>query len=235
MRVQARRGKRLVLAGASATLLVCVMPAVTSAALPGTVSNKTCVQINGCSTTLSTPSRVTAVAPGQVAPPPAPSSRFGIKVATAPTATVGTQSQSGQLIEKLDPGRGVSCRGYTERDPTTFVFKVLTATPFRITYVIVDRIANTTADGIQFCLAANFGFRTASGSPAAPTVLPDGTRGHVGLLPRCANPAAPPVAAGRPCVAHIESVKDKTSSTGVDVILRVRVPTRTGVDPWGSS
>ncbi len=235
MRVQTARGRRLATAGAAATLLICVMPAVTSAALPGTVSNKTCANINGCSTVLSTPQRVTSVGPGQVPPAPAPSSRFGITVATAPTATLGTQSHSGQLIEKLDPGRGVSCRGYKEKDSTTFVFKLLTATSLRITYVIADRITNTTANGIQFCMAANFAFRTASGAPAAATVLPDGTPGHVGLLPRCANPTLPPGLAGRPCVAHIATVKDENSSTGVDVILRVRVPTLTTGDPWGGS
>ncbi len=97
-----------------------------------------------------------------------------------------------QLIAKVDSGRGISCRGYQRRGtPRTFVFKLLTATPLTITYGIVDRITNTTAHGIQFCLAANFAFKTASGRPAATTVLPDGTRGHVGLLPRCVNPIAP--------------------------------------------
>ena len=115
------------------------------------------------------------------------------------------------------------------------MFKLLTATPRRITYVIVDRITNTTANGIQFCMAANFAFKTASGAPAAATVVPDGTHGHIGLLPRCAHPTLPPGLSGRPCVASISSVKDKNSSTGVDVILRVRVPTQTSGDPWGSS
>lgn len=235
MRVQVGRGKGLGLAGAAATLLICVTPAATGAAEPGTMSTKSCIQINGCSTAVSTPPRVTSPSPGGEAPPPLPSSRFGIKVATAPTATLGTQGQSGQLIEKVDPGRGVTCRGYTERDSTTFVFKLLTATSLRITYAIIDRITNTTANGIQFCLAANFAFRTASGAPAAATVLPDGTHGHVGLLPRCANPTLPPGLAGRPCVAKVATVKDKNSTTGVDVILRVRVPTLTTGDPWGGS
>lgn len=234
MRFRSRRGKRLLLAGTSVTLLICVMTAATSAAQPGTVS-KTCVQINGCNAVVSTPPRVTSPTPGAPAPPPSPSSRFGISVATAPTATLGTQNQSGQLIGKVDAGRGISCRGYKRRDSTTFVFKLLTATPRRITYVIVDRITNTTANGIQFCMAANFAFKTASGAPAAATVVPDGTHGHIGLLPRCAHPTLPPGLSGRPCVASISSVKDKNSSTGVDVILRVRVPTQTSGDPWGSS
>ena len=169
------------------------------------------------------------------APPPAPSSRFGITVATAPTATLGTQSQSGQLIANVDLGRGIRCRGYKPRDSTIFVFKLLTATPTRITYAIVDRITNTTAKGIRFCLAATFPFRTASGAPAPSTILPDGTQGHVGLLPRCAHPALPVGLTGRPCVARITTVKDKNSTTGVDVILRVRVPTLTAGDPWGGS
>ena len=234
MRVQARWGKRLRVAGAAATLLVFMIPAATRASEPGTVS-KTCVQINGCNAIVSTPPRVTAPSPGALAPPPPPSSRFGITVAAAPTATAGTQSQSGQLIGKVDSGRGISCRGYRTRDATTFVFKLLTATPLTITYGIVDRITNTTAHGIQFCLAANFAFKTASGRPAATTVLPDGTRGHVGLLPRCVNPTLPPGVSGRPCVARITSVKNKNSTTGVDVILRVRVPTETNGDPWGGS
>lgn len=235
MRLQSGRTKRLLVAGTSVTFLVFVVPAITRAATPGTVSSKTCVHINGCNAVVSTPPRVISPAPGAPAPPPSPSSRLGVTVAAAPTATLGAQSQSGQLIEKVDPGRGISCRGYKARDSTTFVFKLLTATPLRITYGIVDRITNTTADGIQFCLAANFAFETASGRPAATTVLPDGTHGHVGLLPRCVNRTLPPGASGRPCVARITSVKDKNSSTGVNVILRVRVPTLTNGDPWGGS
>lgn len=192
MRFRPKRGNLLLLAGTSVTLLICVTPAATSAAEPGTVSTKTCVHVNGCSTAVSTPPRFTSPAPGGLAPAPVPSSRFGITVATAPTVTLGTQNESGELIEKVDAGRGIGCRGYRPRDSTTFVFKLLTANPLRVTYAIVDRITNTTARGIQFCLAANFAFRTASGRPAARTLLPDGKRGHVGLLPRCVNPSLHP-------------------------------------------
>jgi hypothetical protein len=233
MQLQPARAKRLGLVSAAATLMICLIPA-TSAAQSGGVS-KNCAQISGCTAVVLTPPTVGAGGPGVQAPPPAPSSRFGLTVATAPTAAPGTQSQSGQLIAKVDVGRGVRCRGYKPRDSTIFVFKLLTATPTRITYAIDDRITNTTADGIQFCLAANFAFRTASGAPAPSTVLPDGTHGHAGLLPRCAHPALPPGLAGRPCVARIATVNDKNSTTGVDVILSVRVPTLTPGDPWGGS
>jgi hypothetical protein len=209
------------------------MPAVTGAAQPGTV-HKTCVHVNGCTTVVSGPPPTTSVGPGEPAPQQLPSSKFGVAVNGAPTATAGAQSQPGTLVAKLDPGRGVTCKGYTERDPTTFVFKVMVATAFRVTYVITDRITNTTADGIQFCMAANFPFMTASGAPAAPTVLPDGTSGHVGLLPRCVN-ATLPGGAGRSCLDRVTTVKNSSSSTGVDVILKVRVPTQTTGDPWGGS
>jgi hypothetical protein len=233
MQLQPGRAKRLGLVGAAATLVICVIPATGAAQFAGV--SKSCAQISGCTAVVLTPPRVGAGGPGVPAPPPGPSSRFGITVATAPTSTPGTQSQSGQLTEKVDLGRGVRCRGYKPRDSTIFVFKLLTATPTRITYAIADRITNTTTNGIQFCLAANFAFKTASGAPAPSTVLPDGTSGHVGLLPRCAHPALPAGLAGRPCVAGIATVKDKNSTTGVDVILRVRVPTLTDGDPWGGS
>ena len=121
MRVEAVRGKLLVLAGASAMLVISV-PAATGASFPGTSTSKTCAQINGCSAVVATPPRVEGGAPGAPAPPPSPSSRFGITVATAPAATVGGQSQSGQLLTKVDQGRGIRCRGYAPRDSTTFVF-----------------------------------------------------------------------------------------------------------------
>lgn len=214
-------------------MLICVMPAVGSAASPGTV-RKTCVHIKGCKAVVSAPPTSTSVGPGEPAPPPPPSSQFGVMVNTAPTATAGTQAQPGTLVAKLDPGRGITCKGYTQRDPTTFVFKVMAATPFRVSYVITDRITNTTANGIQFCMAANFAFMTASGAPAAPTVLPDGTSGHVGLLPRCVISTVPG-GAGRSCLARIATVNDPSSTTGVDVVLKVRVPTQTTGDPWGGS
>jgi hypothetical protein len=105
----------------------------------------------------------------------------------------------------------------------------------KITYEIVDRITNTNANGIQFCLAANFAFKTASGDPAPAAQMPDGTMGHLGLLPHCLHPTLPAGVATAPCIEHIGTVQDSSSNTGVDVVLRVRVPAQTGGDPWGGS
>jgi hypothetical protein len=173
-------------------------------------------------------------APGAPAPI---TSQFGIAVKTAPTATLLKRNQPGMLVDKIDAGRQVTCPGYTKRDKVTFSFQLLTATPVKISYLITDRITNTTANGVEFCLAASFRFKTLSGQPAAPTVLPDGTRGHVGLLPMCVNPNLPPGAATAPCVQSITTVSDASSSTGVDVVVTARVPvvTKGGGDPWGGS
>jgi hypothetical protein len=195
---------------------------------------KTCSQINNCAEAVSTPPIVTAPPPGVPPPPAHPTSRFVVDVKTAPTATLGATHESGKLVENVDLGRAITCSGYKERDTTAFEFKLLTATPLNITYVIVDRIKNTTAGGIHFCLAASFPFKTLSGQPAAATVLPDGTHGHIGLLPECAHPLPPPGATTAPCVVATTTVTDAGSTSGVDVIMRVRVPTRTKSDPWGS-
>ena len=112
-------------------------------------------------------------------------------VTTPPTLTLTTGSQPGKLVTNALLGRRIRCNGYVPRAPATFAFKLLTATPVSITYDITDTITNTTAQGIGFCLAANFRFKTASGTPAPATRLPDGTRGHVGLLPMCNLPLPP--------------------------------------------
>jgi hypothetical protein len=235
MRFARRPHSRTVRASATVTVLTCMMLAATAGLALGGIRTKNCARISGCATSLSSPPILTAAPPpGGTAPPPAPTSRLAVAVKTAPTSSRGAGNQSGRLVEKVDVGRGITCPGYTARDTSTFGFQLLTATPMNITYVITDRIKNTTADGIHFCLAAKFRFKTASGRQAAATRLPDGTRGHLGVLPQCAIPVLPPDLATAPCVEQITTTKDLNSSTGVDVILRVRVPTRTkGGDPWG--
>ncbi|HTU86324.1 MAG TPA: hypothetical protein VMF57_12170 [Solirubrobacteraceae bacterium] len=231
MRLPGRQQSRAAWACAALGLLACALLALPGSALART---KSCTRISSsCGTTVSSPLLVGG-APG--APPP-PSSRFGIAVKTAPTATLVDRNQSGTLVGKVDVGRQVSCAGYTKKDPITFAFQLLTATPVKISYLITDRITNATANGIHFCLAANFHFRTFSGKPAAPTVLPDGTHGYVGLLPMCVNPNLPAGAATRPCVQSVTTASDSSSSTGEDVIMTVRVPvvTKGGGDPWGGS
>jgi hypothetical protein len=217
-------------ASVALAVLACLLLATAGSALGRT---KTCARISSsCGTTVSSPLSVGA-APGVPEPP---SSQFAIAVKTAPTATLVNRNQTGQLIDKVDSGTQVRCAGYTKRDPVTFSFQLLTATSVKISYLITDRITNTTANGIHFCLAASFRFRTLSGRPATPTQLPDGTSGYVGLLPVCANPNLPAGAATRPCVASVTTVSDSSSSTGEDVILTVRVPVVTkGGDPWGGS
>lgn len=157
-------------------------------------------------------------------------SQFAVTVTTAPTSTAGTGAKPGTLVTNQLFGQRITCQGYSQRSPITVAFKLLTKTPLNINYIVTDTLTNTTAQGIQFCLAAPFAFKTASGQPAAKTHLPDGTSGFVGLLPSCAN--APATA---PCLEPVSTRPDTTdSSTGVDVIVRARVPTRTkGGDPWG--
>ncbi|MBV9949170.1 MAG: hypothetical protein JOZ69_20140, partial [Myxococcales bacterium] len=70
-------------------------------------------------------------------------------------------------------------------------------------------------------------FKTLSGAPAAPTHLPDGTSGHIGLLPGCAK--VPDTA---PCLVSATPTPDPNSTTGIDVLARVRVPATTKADPW---
>lgn len=204
------------------------------AATPGpaaaTVRTKSCKEISNCATT------VTSTPPPQavLGAPPNPTSHFGVAVRTPPTATLGQAPTAGKLVTNAQVGRRIRCPGYRLRAPATFEFQLLTATPVNITYEITDRITDTTATGIQFCLAATFAFKTASGRPARAARLPDGTRGHVGLLPPCPKPLPPAGLATAPCIANVTTAKDKNSSTGVDVILRIRVPTRTKGDPWGA-
>jgi hypothetical protein len=163
-----------------------------------------------------------------------------VAVATPPTATLRTRHQPGRLLANSERGRRIRCGGYRPKAPTTFEFQLLTATPASITYVITDKITNITAQGVHFCLAASFAFRTLAGARAPAARLPDGTRGHVGLLPPCPTPLPPAGVATAPCIERVTTVKDANSTTGVDVILKVRVPTRTkgggsaAGDPWGA-
>jgi hypothetical protein len=192
---------------------------------------RSCAQISGCATT------VRALPPPEstLGAPPPPVGQIAIAVNTAPTSTLTERRQAGKLIAVQQPRQRISCAGYRPRDPTPVSFQLKTATPVNIVYAITDRITNTTPAGVRFCLAANFAFRTASGRQAPAARLPDGTRGHVGLLPPCARPLPPPGAATAPCVESISTVPDANSATKVDVVVKARVPTRTKGDPWGSS
>jgi hypothetical protein len=180
-----------------------------------------------------------------------------VAVATSPTSTAKARGHSGMLVADADRGRRIRCGGYRLKAPTTFQFKLqdasasasATSAAFRvritITYEITDRITNATGDGIHFCLGADFAFKTLSGRPAPARRLPDGTRGHVGLLPPCPTPLPPPGATTAPCVEPVTTVKDTDSTTGSDVILKARIPTTVGFatvrgagdlvggDPWG--
>ena len=215
--------------GASTALALLAGLALGAMASPALarVQTKACGRIKGCTTVLRPPVLPTATQN------PAPVSHFGVVVNTAPTSTLGTASQPGTLVTNQLLGPRITCRGYTQRSDTTLAFMLRTATPLHITYAVTDRLTNTTANGVQLCLAAPFAFKTLSGAPAAATRLPDGTPGHVGLLPGCAK-----VTATAPCLISVTTVKDPNSSTGVDVILKARVPSTTkgattaNADPW---
>jgi len=231
---------------ASLVLLVAVMPA--QASLPG--GSKTCVHITGCSASASSPPR--AFAGG---PPPTPS-HLTVAVATAPKSAANARHASGRLITAAHGGRRIRCGGYRLKAPTTFQFQLQAtasassaSSAFRvnldITYELTEKITNTTADGVEFCLAADFGFRTLSGRPARVGRLPDSTQGHIGLLPPCPQPLPPAALTTAPCLEPVATVTDEHSTTGVDVVLKARVPTLVGVatvrgsgdsrggDPWG--
>jgi hypothetical protein len=229
MRMATRRGTRAIRITTTLTALTCVVLATSAAIALG--RTKSCAQISNCTTAVAVIPPPTATLGGK----PTPASRYGVAVKTAPAQTLGARRQSGKLVAAAKFGRHVRCPGYQLKAPNTIQFQLLTATPVNITYAITDRITNTTAQGIHFCLAANFAFKTLSGRPARAVRLPDGTRGHVGLLPACPRPLPPAGATTAPCVQGVRTVKDAQSSTGVDVILRVRVPTRTKGDPWGGS
>jgi hypothetical protein len=217
------------------------------------LGTKSCARINGCSASASSPP--TAFTGGQ----PATTSNLTVAVATAPRSTAQARNASGTLMNNARGGRRIRCGGYRLKAPTTFQFQLqataassasaATTSVFTsklyITYELTDTITNAAPDGIQFCLGADFAFKTLSGRPAPGRRLPDGTRGHVGLLPPCPTPLPPPGATQAPCLEPVRTVKDKFSATGVDVVLKARVPTLVAVatvrgagdsdggDPWG--
>lgn len=229
MRMTTRRGTRGIRITTVLTALTCLVFAVSAGLALG--RTKSCTQISNCATAVAAIPPPTATLGGK----PTPASRYGVAVNTAPAQALGTRRQAGKLVAAAQIGRRIRCPGYTLKAPNTVQFQLLTKTPVNIVYAITDRITNTTAQGIHFCLAANFAFKTLSGRPARAAKLPDGTSGHIGLLPLCRRPLPPPGATTAPCVQQITTVKDAQSSTGVDVIMRVRVPTRTKGDPWGGS
>lgn len=247
------RHTRTLRARTTLTLSACLILLATAMPALASPRTKTCTRINGCATAVSSPPPLPMAFPG--APTDQPSSQLGVAVATSPTSTAKARGHSGMLVADADRGRRIRCGGYRLKAPTTFQFKLQDATAsatsaaFRvritITYEITDRITNATGDGIHFCLGADFAFKTLSGRPAPARRLPDGTRGHVGLLPPCPTPLPPPGATTAPCVEPVTTVKDTDSTTGSDVILKARIPTTVGFatvrgagdlvggDPWG--
>lgn len=232
-------------AAAALTALMCLVLATTAGL--ALARSKSCTKISNCAT------RVTAVPPPQATlggPPPA-TGHFAVAVKTPPTTTATVGQQQGTLIAKPVPTEPIKCPGYQFIDPTPLNFQLKTAAPVKITYEITDRLTNTTPRQVHFCLAASFDFRTLSGHRAPAAKLPDGTRGHIGLLPNCRRPLPPAGAATAPCVESTATIPDSTSKTHVDVILKARVPvvtagsasSQTGQtnptgptgDPWGGA
>lgn len=228
MRLTRPLSARTVRAAAALTVSTALLLAATGGLALG--RTKACARISNCTT------RAVATPPPQsTLGGPAPSTgSFLVAVATPPTSTATTGRMAGTLIAAPQPRVHITCPGYRLRDPTPLVFELNTATPVTITYEITERLTNTTVGGVRFCLAASAPFRTASGRPARAAKLPDGTNGHIGLLPGCPKPLPPAGVASAPCVESVSSVPDANSTTQVDVILKVRVPTRTKGDPWGA-
>ena len=248
--------RRLRSAWASATLALSACLALGSTTLAEAASHtKTCAHINGCSASVSSPP---LLATGGL---PVPASHLSVSVATAPTSAAKARRTKGTLMAGAEPQLGIRCGGYRFKSPTTFQFQLhatassSTSTTFPggvfgiqvfIVYGVTERITNTTADGANFCLGVDFPFKTLSGRPAPARRLPDGTRGHVGLLPPCPQPLPPASRTTQPCLEPVTTVKDPNSSTGGDVILKARVPVEVAAgttrgagdsgsgDPWGA-
>ncbi len=240
----------------SLALAACLALLATATLAHAAPQAKTCARISGCATSVNSPPPLPMATLGGQEPP---ASHLAVAVATAPSSRAKARGQSGTLVAGAARGRRIRCGGYRLKAPTTYQFHLQATTSaggatsasarlvtkLYITYVTTERITNTTADGVQFCLAADFGFKTLSGQPAPERRLPDGTRGHVGLLPPCPTPLPPPGVTKAPCLEPITTVKDGSSTTGVDVILKARIPTLIGFgtvrgagdsssgDPWG--
>jgi len=231
MQTATRPRSSRVRASAALTALTCLVLA--GGAGLASARTRSCARISNCATHVVVTPPPEAVLGGT----PSSVGSFGVVVKLAPTSTLATRGQPGRLIATAAPSAQVTCPGYQLKDPVPLVFQLKTVTPVHITYEITDRLTNTTIDAVHFCLAASFPFKTMSGRPARAAKLPDGTRGHIGLLPDCPKPLPPAGAATAPCVESVSSVPDSHSTTNIDVLLRVRVPTQTkggqSADPWG--
>lgn len=255
MSVTPKRHPRTIRAFGTLTLSACLVLLVTgpvahAVQTPGQAT-KACVHLNGCSASANSPPL--AFTGG----PPATASHLQVAVATAPRSATAARHASGTLMTKAEGALAIRCGGYQLRSPTTFQFQLRATGPtsvrptnrtgffkLYITYELTERITNTTAAGVNFCLGINAGFKTLSGQPAPARHLPDGTRGHVGLLPPCPQPLPSPGRTKAPCLEPVTTIKNQSSSTGVDVVLKARVPTLVGEsavlagdstagDPWG--
>ncbi|HET6870553.1 MAG TPA: hypothetical protein VFH80_31870 [Solirubrobacteraceae bacterium] len=247
-----RRNRGAAWTFATLALSACVLLGAAATLAQAAPHAKTCAHINGCSASVNS---IPIAATGG---PAIPASHVRVAVATAPKSAAKARHTTGTLMTKADLQRGIRCGGYQFKVPTTFQFQLhattstSTSSPggvFRtelfIVYEITERITNATADGAHFCLGADFAFKTLSGRPAPARRLPDGTRGHVGLLPPCPQPLPPLGRTTKPCLEPVTTVKDPISSTGVDVILNARIPVEVaaatvrgsgdsgGGDPWG--
>lgn len=241
---------------ATLALSACLLLGATATLAHAAPNAKTCAHINGCS------AGVNSIPIPATGGPAIPASHLRVAVATAPRSAATARHTTGRLMTQADLGRGIRCGGYQPKVATTFQFQLHatgstsstgTSSPggvFRselfIVYEITERITNATADGAQFCLGADFGFKTLSGRPAPARRLPDGTQGHVGLLPPCPQPLPLPGKTTKPCLEPVTTVNDPISSTGVDVILNARIPVEVAAatvrgsgdpgtgDPWGA-
>jgi hypothetical protein len=145
-----------------------------------------------------------------------------------------TQTNDGTLAESINVGAPLQCSGYAQEDPNWYEFLMSSANRTKtLDYIIkqpaipLEGTVNAILSLTQFCLEAPYEFTTSAGTPAAPTTLPDGTSGFVGLLPTCGSGGSPP------CIASKSSQLDLNNALGFDIVLQIDLPEGRAGDPRG--
>jgi hypothetical protein len=139
-------------------------------------------------------------------------------------------------LDCSNPARG----GYTSLSPDTFAFKMNPSTHRTEVWTMklvrpLPPIDQQTIDALlaapQVCYGSQTAFTAATGAPAPPGVLPDGSAGFIGTLPNCVSPGGFGPTGGA-CIdqSNVQRPVDLSNGLGFDVIVPVDVPLAQG-DP----